>query len=373
MFRSLLTLIFMFAPTLCFAKTEIKIAYIAGLSGPGVGVQAQLAYKTLKEYFDEVNAGGSLPQYQLSLTAYDNQFEPSRNLEVFQKLKNDKIDIVTGIHISNDGLVLAPLLEEAKIPTLITTASNPAIIDGRKFINRLCFTDSQQTKVLTDRILSHGSGSVYLVRDVKNSFSISLVDMIKNVVQLRSPKRKIVVIDVSRGEIDFQKLKPTLKALDHKDSLFLSTNVPDSALIMSELYQAGLEPQLYGSDSWASLEIKEALKSLHVKKYKAVYPAHFIKDLKNPDWIYLNQLAEKAKISISPSLADPIITYDSGKLIVQILKTMPTFEKAAFARKIRVSSSIGILGPLSILKNGESNRLPSLIQITQSSSEVSVK
>lgn len=345
---------------------EVNVAYVGGLSGPGVGAPASAAYKILKLYFEGEAKQNHLKGYKISLKPYDNQFEPSKNLEIFTQLKNDKIDIVTGIHYSNDGLIIVPLLENAEIPTIITTASHPSLVNGRKFIHRVCFSDVDQARVIVDGINKRSRGNIFIIRDVRNTFSVNLTKLVEDIFKIQKPSKQISIIDASRGQIDLQKILPNLDHIKNDDVLFLTTNVPDSALILYELNKKNLHPLIFGTDAWANLEIEEALKSYKLIDTNAYYASHWIFDLQNKDWLYMNKLAKSEKLFVDRFISDPILTYEAGKLIVATLNSITKFNRKLFNEKIRNQSVPGVLGPIRIKGNGESTRVPSLVRISHS-------
>lgn len=364
MFKHLLLVVFI--STQAFAQTEVQIGYVAGLSGPGVGETAQAAYKVLKAYVDQVNKSGELKNYKLVVKSYDNEFEPSKNLEIVSQMAQDKISVVTGIHYSNDALVIAPILEQKSIPTIVTTATHPDIVAGRKFIHRISFSDNDQARVLGQGLLSKSKGRIFIIKDVKNSFSITLTELVAKHIKRVSKKREVIIIDVERGHIDGRSLLEKFKDVKIDDGLLITTNVPDSALILKELNKAGKLPVIFGSDAWASLEIEEALASYNLVNISAYYTSLIIPNAAVDQWRELQAVAKSANVQINSYLADPIVTFEAAKIIIKVLKQMPVFDILEFNRRIRLARITGPYGEVRLAKNGESLRSPVLVKIRNS-------
>lgn len=345
-------------------KEIIKIAYIGGLSGPGVGKQAAHAFTLLSELIKITNDSNKLKYFKLELHPYDNQFIHSKNIEIATDVAKDGMKIVTGIHYSNDALILAPLLENFKIPTLITTASHPEVIGDKKYIHRLCFSDINQAKVISSGLAKADYKQIYFVRDTNNSFSITLTKLILEDLKKITKDVNFEIIDVTRNEIDTNKFK---KLELHKNSaVFLSTNVPDSAQIIMILHNKRIKTDYWGSDAWSSLEIEKALENYNLKSVKAKYTSHWVPNYRESAWLDILNLGLELNVEVSPYLADPIITYEAGLLIIEILSRMKSFNTELFNNQIRKTKLNGIYGPIKINSNGESERQPFLIEIKNS-------
>lgn len=347
-------------------KQKLLIGYIGGISGNGVGVLSNQSFLVLKELFKEAMTKSELANFDIEVRPYDNGYEPSRNLDLFQKIVQDKVDIITGVHYSNDGLIVAPLAEEAGIPTLITSASHPKIIAGRTFVHRICFSDEAQADVLAKAILHSKPRRLFIIKDTKNSFSIDLAASVANRVLATSNSLPVKTIDVQRGNILSNVFADNEDPLTMMDLVFLTTNAQDSATIIAQINRKKEMPQILGSDAWASLEITSALKLLGLNKIDATYPASIVSSINSKEWKQFQGISKNLGFVASTEMADPITTFEAGLHMISILKTMKTFNRHEFNRLVRSVSSRGIFGPIKINANGESDRSPELIKIKNS-------
>lgn len=62
-------------------------------------------------------------------------------------IEKDKVIAVIGEMISGDTMAGGPIAEKAKIPVISPTATNPLVTQGKKYVFRVCFIDSDQGEV----------------------------------------------------------------------------------------------------------------------------------------------------------------------------------------------------------------------------------
>jgi branched-chain amino acid transport system substrate-binding protein len=78
---------------------------------------------------DAINASGGVLGRKIEIRAYDNRCNPSEAVNVTNRLIEDKVSVILGMHCSSATLAAMPLIEKGRIPMIEGIASSPRITD----------------------------------------------------------------------------------------------------------------------------------------------------------------------------------------------------------------------------------------------------
>jgi branched-chain amino acid transport system substrate-binding protein len=107
-------------------------AILIGVGAPTTGVAAAPAVWQrwgLDIAVDEINAKGGVLGRKLEIRSYDDRCNPSEAVNVTNRLIEDKVAVILGMHCSSATLAAMPLVEKAHIPMIEGIASSPRITD----------------------------------------------------------------------------------------------------------------------------------------------------------------------------------------------------------------------------------------------------
>ncbi|MFL6254366.1 MAG: ABC transporter substrate-binding protein [Pyrinomonadaceae bacterium] len=97
---------------------------------------------------DEINAAGGINGRKIEWVMEDDQGQTQQASTVVKKLINqDKVIAVIGEVASSNSLAAAPVAQEAKVPMITPSSTNPAVTQKGDYIFRVCFTDDFQGAV----------------------------------------------------------------------------------------------------------------------------------------------------------------------------------------------------------------------------------
>jgi branched-chain amino acid transport system substrate-binding protein len=97
---------------------------------------------------DEINAAGGINGRKIEWIMEDDQGQTQQASTVVKKLINqDKVVAVLGEVASSNSLAAAPVAQEAKVPMITPSSTNPAVTQKGDYIFRVCFTDDFQGAV----------------------------------------------------------------------------------------------------------------------------------------------------------------------------------------------------------------------------------
>jgi branched-chain amino acid transport system substrate-binding protein len=97
---------------------------------------------------DEINAAGGINGRKVEAVIEDDQGQPQQASTVVTKLINqDKVVAIIGEVASSNSLAAAPKAQEAKVPMISPSSTNPKVTQVGDYIFRVCFTDDFQGAV----------------------------------------------------------------------------------------------------------------------------------------------------------------------------------------------------------------------------------
>jgi branched-chain amino acid transport system substrate-binding protein len=97
---------------------------------------------------EELNAAGGINGRKIEWVMEDDQGLPAQAATVVTKLINqDRVHAILGEVASTNSLAAAPKAQEAKIPMITPSSTNPKVTQVGDYIFRVCFTDDFQGAV----------------------------------------------------------------------------------------------------------------------------------------------------------------------------------------------------------------------------------
>ncbi len=106
---------------------EVKVGDVTILTGPGAFIGQATSYG-MKIAAAEANERGGVNGRKIVLAIEDDGYVPSRSFQAAKKLLEvDKVFALVGMSGSANALAMLPLVEEGKVPAIVTTAANKQI------------------------------------------------------------------------------------------------------------------------------------------------------------------------------------------------------------------------------------------------------
>ena len=123
----------------------IKIGVFEPSSGDSAsgGKKEILGIQYANSLYPTVTIGGE--EYKIELTYADNQSDASKAPTAAQQLVSKKVTAVIGTYGSGCAIAAGPYFEEAKIPAIGTSCTNPQVTQGNDYYFRVCFIDPFQS------------------------------------------------------------------------------------------------------------------------------------------------------------------------------------------------------------------------------------
>jgi len=235
---------------------EIRIGGVGPLTGEAAtfGVSTKNGYDMAVA---EWNAKGGVLGKQVKLTFADDKGDPAEGATVFTKLiEQDKSVAIIGTVMSKVSLAGAPICQNAKIPMIATSSTNPKVTEVGDYIFRACFIDPFQgtvgAKFAFEDLKAKTAACIF---DVGNDYTKGLSEFFK--AKFTALGGQVVGYEGhATGTTDF-KAQLTKVLAAKPDVLYVSDYYNDVALIAKQARELGFKGPMLGGDGWDSPKLVE--------------------------------------------------------------------------------------------------------------------
>src|SRR5580658_4850730 len=288
----------------------IKVGEFDSLTG-SEATFGQMSHHGTELAIDEINASGGVLGKKLELHTEDDQSKQGESKTIARKLiSRDNVVALLGEVASGRSLEAAPVCQEAKIPQISPSSTNPKVTEIGDYIFRICFTDPQQGKVLArfaQRTLKAKAAAV--LTDAGTPYSVGLANYFKEA--FTAGGGTIATEEkYTSGDKDFKAQLTAIKAAN-PDVLFVPGYYTEAGLIARQARELGLTVPIFGGDGWESPELVAIGGDAVEGTY---FSTHFSPEEQRPD---VEKFVQdfKAKYGVTPD-AMAALGYDSAMILV---------------------------------------------------------
>ncbi len=268
---------------------------------------------------------GRIGGLKVRVVAEDDQGRPEEAATVVKKLLNqDRVCAVIGEVASSRSLAAAPICQEAGVPMISPSSTNPRVTQVGDYIFRMCFIDPFQGTVMA-RFAAQNLHiqRVAILKDVKNDYSVGLAQFFTEA--FTNLGGSIVTEQAySAGDQDFRAQLTNMKARS-PEAIFVPGYYTEVGLIARQARELGIKAPILGGDGWESEQLLqiggEALDGCY-------YSNHFATD--NPD-PRLQEFLKSYKARFGKE-SDAIggLAYDAAKVLFQSLEKLAEQDPETF-------------------------------------------
>lgn len=206
----------------------------------------------IKMAADEVNATGGINGKQIELLVQDDRSDASEAATIVTKfVTQDQVHAILGEVASSRSIAAAPIAQNAKIPMLTPSSTNPEVTRKGDYIFRSCFIDPVQGAAIAQfaaRTLNSKRGA--LMVDRKNDYSTGLEKVI-NEVFTRLGGQIVVTQSYQAADQDFNAQITSIKGAN-PDVIFVPGYYGDVGLFAKQARDKGITVPIVGGDGWDS-------------------------------------------------------------------------------------------------------------------------
>lgn len=171
-------------------------------------------------------------------------------------IERDKVTAIIGSWGSSLSMAAGDIVRDAKVPAVAASATNPLVTEGNDYYFRVCFIDPFQGTVMANYAYnSIGATKAAIIQEVSNDYAIGLAKFFTDAFkELSGDDGAIVeVANYNTGDQDFSS---QLLNISNKnpDVIFAPGNFTESAMVIQQARQLGIEVPIIGGDTWETPE-----------------------------------------------------------------------------------------------------------------------
>jgi branched-chain amino acid transport system substrate-binding protein len=209
----------------------------------------------IKMAADEINAAGGINGKQVELLVQDDRSDASEAATIVTKfVTQDQVHAVIGEVASSRSIAAAPIAQNAKIPMLTPSSTNPEVTKKGDFIFRSCFIDPYQGAAIAQfAAKTLGAKTAAIMVDRKNDYSTGLEKVIDQTFT-RFGGKIVATQSYQEGDQDFNAQLTSLKGAN-PEVIFVPGYYNDVGLIAKQARDKGITVPLIGGDGWDSEQL----------------------------------------------------------------------------------------------------------------------
>ena len=236
------------------AQDTIKVGEVASLTGKDAAF-GQSSHEGTLLSVEEINAAGGVLGRRLELITLDDASKPGESGTAARKLiSRDKVVALLGEVASSRSIEMAPIAQNARIPMISPSSTNPKVTQFGDYIFRVCFTDPFQGAVLAKFALTRlHARKLAILTSVSNAYSVGLSKYFRE-PYLAGGGTIVDEQRYSEGDKDF-KAQLTAIMASGADGLLVSGYYTEAALVCIQAKQLGLAIPIFGGDGWEAQEL----------------------------------------------------------------------------------------------------------------------
>lgn len=290
----------------------------------------------------------------IEVVLVDNKSDKAESAVAMSRLIDmEKVHAVIGSAGSSFSMAGGEVSEEAGMPVLGTTCTNPLVTVGRPHYFRVCFTDDFAGSVMAKYAIEQlGAKTAVIIVDVQQDFCVGLANEFRKAfIELTGePDSLLGMLSFQTGDRDFS-AQLTMVENMAPDVVFAPDYFSESALMLQQARDLGVDTPFLGSDDWTH---EEFLEIAGEAAEGVCFATHF-----HPD-AFTNPTAEKFLSAyraehggMNPS-QDAILTYDAYLLMLDAIERAGSVDREAITKALSETTEWqGACGSVTLDENGD--------------------
>ncbi len=191
---------------------------------------------------------------KVELVIADNKSDKVEAATAASKLvEQDKVVAVLGSWGSSLSMAAGDIVRSAQVPAIGASCTNPNVTKGNDYYFRVCFIDPYQGQVMaTYATKEKGAKTAAIIKEMSNDYSVGLAKFFED--SFKAQGGSIVATgEYNTGDTEFGAQLDNIKAAN-PDIIFAPGNFTESALIIKQAREKGMEQYFLGGDTWETPE-----------------------------------------------------------------------------------------------------------------------
>jgi len=210
---------------------------------------------------------------KVELVVVDNKSDKAEAANAVARLVDQvKVNVIIGSYGSSVSMAGGPVAEDAKVPVIGCSPTNPAVTLGNEYYFRVCFIDPFQGTVMSNYASQTlKAKTAVIIQDVQQDYSVGLSNYFEKAFKATNGDKAILAkLNYNTGDKDFSAQLTEAKA-KNADVIFAPGNFLECGLMVAKAREMGITAPMLGGDTWEAQEFLD-----QVKTYKDIYfSTHF--------------------------------------------------------------------------------------------------
>lgn len=339
-------------------KNVIKIGVFepaSGDNGAG-GKQETLGIQYANQKTPTVTIGGK--EYTVELSIVDNESSNDKAATAASQLVSNGCAIVLGSYGSGVSIAASPTFEQAGIPAIGVTCTNPQVTEGNDHYFRICFLDPFQGTVQAN--FAHdelGAESVaYCLGQLGNDYDQGLINYFTEAAEALG--MTVITESFPEGTADFTSYLTNAKN-EGAEVIFAPTSISYAQLIIEQAASQGINIPITAPDTWDSNVILAAAQGTDLEIYCSTFYAEggdpaFEEGFKA--WLNADSTALTNNGGNDTIAAVSVMGYDAYYTALEALKAAGSIDPAAVLEALPDVTYTGVSGAIAFDEIGDAVR-----------------
>ena len=353
------------------ANKVVKIGVFEPQTGDnGAGGKQEILGMQYANYVQPtVEIGGET--YDVKLEIVDNRTSAENGPSAAAELVNRDVSVVLGSYGSGVSMAGGKVFEEAGIPAIGVTCTNPQVTSDCDVYYRICFTDPFQGPALASYAYDGlGVDTAYVLGMLGSDYDQGLMYYFTEAFEKLGGT--VVSDSFPEGTANFVSYINNAKSAG-AGVIFAPVSINYAQLIVEAADAQGYEGALLGSDTWDSNMVVESAKGRDVGVYMTTFyqeggNAEFDKGIK--EWINANADAKTNNGGNDMVAAVTAMGYDAYFTALEAIKAAGSTDPKAVLEALPGVSYEGVSGKIEFDEIGDAKRDSAFIKTANTESGV---
>ncbi len=289
---------------------------------------------------------------KVELVVLDNKSEKVEAANAVSRLiEKEKVVAIIGSYGSSLSMAAGDIVKNEEIPAVGCSPTNPLVTLDNDFYFRVCFIDPFQGTVMSNYAIDElGAKTAAIIQDVEQDYSVGLSTYFERAFTEKNGADSILAkASYNTGAQDFSAQLTNVKALN-PDVIFAPGNYGESALLIKQARDLGMDTPILGGDTWESPDFLDiggdAVEG-------AVYSTHFTaeKPVTEVSETFLADYKEKYGKEANAFSA---LGYDAYMVIIGAIKNADSADSVAIRDELaKTTDFTGATGNITLDENGD--------------------
>ncbi len=238
-----------------FAADEITVGVFEPTTGEngGGGQQEVWGVEYANTVYPKITLGGK--EYTIKLDEVDNKSDKTEAVTAAQKLVSDNVNAIVGSYGSGVSIAAGPTFQDAGIPAIGASCTNPQVTYEMPYYFRVCFLDPFQGTVMANYAFQNGAKTAAVITQLGDDYSSGLGTFFVNAFKKLAGDAAVVDEEqFQTNQSDFKAILTNIKA-KNPDVIFAPSSIATAPLIIKQARELGLTSKIMAGDTWENTTI----------------------------------------------------------------------------------------------------------------------